>query len=86
MIDRLKRRVRSGSPLLAGLLAGIALIALFSLRLAVLLFVAWTVAATVRHDGDTGTWSTLYVVFLIILAILAFLLAGLGMVHRLMSG
>jgi hypothetical protein len=86
MINRLKRRVRSGSPLLAVLLAGIAMIALFSPRLAVLLFVAWTVAAAMHHDGDTGTWSTLYVVFLIILAILTFLLVGLGLVHRLISG
>jgi hypothetical protein len=86
MIDRLKRLVRSASPLLAGLLAGIALIAVVSSRLAVLLFVAWTVAVAVRYDGDTGTWSTLYVVFLIILAILTFLLAGLGLLHRLISG
>ncbi|UVO51457.1 hypothetical protein M0208_13440 [Sphingomonas sp. SUN019] len=86
MIDRLKRLARSASPLLAGLLAGIALIAVVSPRLAVLLFVAWTVAVAVRHDGDTGTWSTLYVVFLIILAILVLLLAGLGLLHRLISG
>lgn len=80
------RLARSASPSLAGLLAGIGLIAAFSPRLGVILLVAWSVAVAVRHDGDTGTWSTLYVVFLIILAILALLLAGLGLVHRLISG
>jgi len=78
--------MRSGTALAVGALAAILLTALVSPRLAVLLFLLWTIAVAVRRDGDTGTWSTLYVVFLIILAILAFLLAGLALLHRWLSG
>lgn len=60
-------------------------LALVAPRLALLAALLVSIVWIGRRDDGAGTWGVLYVLLLLIVAVLALLVTGLALIHRLVS-
>lgn len=66
--------------------AALAALTVVAPRLALLFAIPASIYWVGRRDDGVGTWGVLYVVLLLILVVLTLLIAGLALIHRLVSG
>lgn len=87
MVSGLNRSARARRWLApAAAAACLAALAFVAPRLALLGGVLLSIWWVARRDDGVGTWGVLYVLLLMISAVLALLVAGLALIHRLLGG